>query len=567
MIRKITMVMATGKMTVDRFEKEFKDSFGVFCDVLSKGSLAPNDVTLASLRPDDFKGTKKGKFDVRGNMLAKNVKKNFKDNFGLDLELYQASVADDSDTLASLRKKGEEDKGKGSGFKVSGRLTVGRFKSLFEDAYGSQVDILDSNEVAKDNKRLNDLRVEGFSGTKRGDIKIRGNMIVENVRKVFLSLFGINIQLYKLESADESTTLSSLKDTQSDSDFSKMLDDMTQKVIDGELSLEESFFDFCGDDEDEEISDDEDEELTGFYDYYNKAATLVDDGNIVEGRDFYIKAFEIGDFCEVLSVLGRICDEKKVNDKALGKKMAAELLEKAEDSSDIISLAGFIADDECVGDTPWASELYKNVLGQTEDSEVLLEVANAISFFLPGSQEWAKETYQRAIDAAENSWMMRGIALGIGLRDGGLKDREWAKEVFQKALDKAESAEDVSLVASNIGSDNYLGDKEWAVSIFKSALELANDSNEFADIGFRIANSLGDENWARKIFVLALNKANQYKHLLTLGDFVCDEDVLNDKKWALEIYQKAEKFCKGDSDLIREVHERIEELEEDEDDD
>jgi hypothetical protein len=42
----------SGKMSVDKFEKEF----GVYSDVIADGKLAPQSASLASLRPKDFKG-------------------------------------------------------------------------------------------------------------------------------------------------------------------------------------------------------------------------------------------------------------------------------------------------------------------------------------------------------------------------------------------------------------------------------------------------------------------------------------------------------------------------------
>jgi len=59
---------------------------------------------LASLRPKDFKAPGKVDFSLRANMQVANVQKKFKENFGLEIQIYKLSKPDEKDTLASLRK-------------------------------------------------------------------------------------------------------------------------------------------------------------------------------------------------------------------------------------------------------------------------------------------------------------------------------------------------------------------------------------------------------------------------------------------------------------------------------
>ena len=95
----------SGRMSVGRFEKEFEKLFGVRCEVKKGGRYAPDDSSLASLRPKDFKGPKTVDFSVRGNMKVNSVKKKFNECFGLNLQLFIGSrIAPDDATLASLKK-------------------------------------------------------------------------------------------------------------------------------------------------------------------------------------------------------------------------------------------------------------------------------------------------------------------------------------------------------------------------------------------------------------------------------------------------------------------------------
>ena len=97
---------ASGRMSVERFERMFIDEFDVYCDILDKnGQIADQSATLASLRPDDFEAPGKVDFSLRANMQVANVQKKFKENFGIDLQIYKLDKPNDKDTLASLRKR------------------------------------------------------------------------------------------------------------------------------------------------------------------------------------------------------------------------------------------------------------------------------------------------------------------------------------------------------------------------------------------------------------------------------------------------------------------------------
>lgn len=94
----------SGRMSVDRFEQEFYDAFGVRCDILTEnGELADQSASLASLRPTDFKGPRSVEFSLKANMLVGNVCSKFEESFGIPLRIYQQYVADRSITLSAAK--------------------------------------------------------------------------------------------------------------------------------------------------------------------------------------------------------------------------------------------------------------------------------------------------------------------------------------------------------------------------------------------------------------------------------------------------------------------------------
>lgn len=95
----------SGRMSVGRFEKEFEEEFGVKCQIKKGRKLADDAATLASLRSDDFKGSKTVDFTIRGNMLIKNIKKKFTETFGSNIQFYYKNrVAPEDITIGALQR-------------------------------------------------------------------------------------------------------------------------------------------------------------------------------------------------------------------------------------------------------------------------------------------------------------------------------------------------------------------------------------------------------------------------------------------------------------------------------
>mgnify|MGYP006272141449 CR=1 FL=1 len=96
---------ASGKMSVERFEKEFEKEFGVRIEIKKGGRLADNKARLASLRPADYKGPKSSNFEVSGRMHVANLKSKIDELFGVQADLYVGRrIAPDDVSLAAVRR-------------------------------------------------------------------------------------------------------------------------------------------------------------------------------------------------------------------------------------------------------------------------------------------------------------------------------------------------------------------------------------------------------------------------------------------------------------------------------
>jgi hypothetical protein len=84
-------------------------------------------------------------FTVSGRMSVAKLKQNFKEEFGATLRVYQGvKLADDAATVASLRKKGDVQKGS-TDFKVSSNMQVGTFEQKFLDVFGIKVRVAEKD--------------------------------------------------------------------------------------------------------------------------------------------------------------------------------------------------------------------------------------------------------------------------------------------------------------------------------------------------------------------------------------------------------------------------------------
>lgn len=89
---------------------------------------------------DNFKAAD---FDINGNMMVKDLQKEFKNNFGVTLRVYNGiKFADENKTLGSFKKANTA----ATGFKVKAKMTVDDVENLFADNFGLKVQIANKDD-------------------------------------------------------------------------------------------------------------------------------------------------------------------------------------------------------------------------------------------------------------------------------------------------------------------------------------------------------------------------------------------------------------------------------------
>jgi hypothetical protein len=95
-------IRVDGRMKVDTFKGNFKETFGVSIRVYKGKKFADGDVTLASIRSESAKG---GTIEINGRTHVKNVEKLFDEEMGITVQVEdkEGKLADNNVSLSSLK--------------------------------------------------------------------------------------------------------------------------------------------------------------------------------------------------------------------------------------------------------------------------------------------------------------------------------------------------------------------------------------------------------------------------------------------------------------------------------
>nr|MBC8214977.1 hypothetical protein [Candidatus Neomarinimicrobiota bacterium] len=318
----------SGRMSVGRFEKEFEDEFGVKCQIKDCGKLADDNATLASLRPEDFKGPKVVDFSPSGNMLVKNVKKKFTKNFGANIQFYYKNRV----VLEDI---------------TFGELQRGEVKKDNDPAESVNIEqnesVSSTNNRALTEEQINDLKNTEEKSTNSNDYRNLADDICEAGDKEWA------IKVYKkaeekAEDVDDLQALAeSIAKTLGDKEWArKVYKKAEEKAEDGRdlHFLAESIAETLGDKE---------------------WATKL-----------FKKAEEKAEDVDDLQALAESI-AKTLGDKEWARKVYKKAEEKAEDVDDLQALAESIA--KTLGDKEWARKVYKKAEEKAEDVDDLQALA------------------------------------------------------------------------------------------------------------------------------------------------------------------------------------------------
>ena len=95
-------IRVDGRMKVDTFKDNFKETFGVSIRIYKGSRFADGSVTLSSIRAESAKG---GKIEINGRTHVKNVEKMFEEEMGIKVQIENkdCELAENNVSLSSLK--------------------------------------------------------------------------------------------------------------------------------------------------------------------------------------------------------------------------------------------------------------------------------------------------------------------------------------------------------------------------------------------------------------------------------------------------------------------------------
>lgn len=133
--------------TVGEIEKQFSDELSIGIQVLLTNGVdfAPNDTIISEVKNIEAREIKESNgFTLDGRMIVSTAKKRFKEEFGLNLRIYDGrSFADDKATIASIRKDTDL---KNQEFNPAKNMKISTMESKVLELFGIKVQIAGSDD-------------------------------------------------------------------------------------------------------------------------------------------------------------------------------------------------------------------------------------------------------------------------------------------------------------------------------------------------------------------------------------------------------------------------------------
>jgi len=179
----------------------------------------------------------------------------------------------------------------------------------------------------------------------------------------------------------------------------------------------------------------------------------------------------------------------------------------------------------------WASNFLDENFGNNQELSVaLFKIAEA------RCSEYGEFNFLGATIASEN----------------GLNDKKWAKELFEKSISLIKNKLDLVSIADNIASENGLNDKKWSHKLYEEIENNMSDLSHYNNLIVSLNRDQKDYKWAIKIINDAIEKiknkdnflefTDTSEEVLKFIDYVCDENLLNDKEIAKEIFDMNKEY-------------------------
>ena len=177
-----------GRMKVKTLRADFKKTFGFALRVYNtQNHYVDDELLLANVRQTED-ASKSGDFTIDPEWTVDEFEKNFKDTFGIKVQVYttdDTQLADNNLKISS-----------GKSLKVDGRMKVKTLRENFKNTYNFCLRVYNTqNHYVDDELLLSNVR-QNQDADKSGDITIGPNWTIDEFEKKFMETYGIKVQVY-----------------------------------------------------------------------------------------------------------------------------------------------------------------------------------------------------------------------------------------------------------------------------------------------------------------------------------------------------------------------------------
>jgi len=225
--------------------------------------------------------------------------------------------------------------------------------------------------------------------------------------------------------------------------------------------------------------------------------------------------------------------------------------------SDCMNLAEKVAE---AGDKVWAQKLYKRAEELAEDFYEYRNLVNSVvnEIYL-GDKEYARDLSKKAESLASRSTHFLDLAESYA-SDDRLGDKVYAMELYKKSEELATSGLDYCYLAHSVAEESYINDKNYAIKLLEKAESDPGGSHPprvLRDVGGIYCHQINDKSKAREVFEKCEKLIDTWEpagilrpywnekkgqQFIYLAHEVSDENGLDDKEFARELYKKAEYY-------------------------
>ncbi len=177
-----------GRMKVKTLKADFKKCFGYSLRVYNtQNHFVDEELVLAQVR-QDADAAKTGEFSVDPMWTIDEFEKNFMETFGIKVQVYTK----EDDKLA----ENELPVCSGKALKVDGRMKVKTLREEFKNTYGFCLRVYNTqNHFVDDELLLCNVRQDA-DASKSGESSINPMWTIDEFEKNFMGTYGIKVQVY-----------------------------------------------------------------------------------------------------------------------------------------------------------------------------------------------------------------------------------------------------------------------------------------------------------------------------------------------------------------------------------